>query len=399
MDKAKHYRAHLDPFAEDPVLNDSYWDIMRDLRENCPVAHSDARGGFWILTRYEDVLAADRDWETFCSNKGVGVVAPTEGTPRLPPIEVDGPDHREWRRFLNPHFTHEKMSMLAPPAAGIANHLIDKFEDAGECDLVEDYARAFSTASFFELMIGTDRSELPRVLDITRRAIFERGDPVKVQEGRAELAAWVRNKLDQRRDEEPQGDLVDVILRETRAGSPLSADEQVQLLSMLIGAAMDTTTTAISIICRHLAENAEVRERLAGDPSQIGSSVDEFLRLESPVTHLARVTTREVVVGETTIPEGERVALYFSAANRDPVEFENPDTLQFDRLSNRHLSFGAGPHRCLGVHFARMQIEVAIATLLSRIPDFRVRLGSSVPYYTMVPRGPIEIPVEFASHG
>lgn len=375
----------------DPELVDDPYTTFAEMRSRCPVTHSQQHGGFWALTGYKEVWEATHDAEVYLSRPGVTV--PSFGNPRpLIPLELDGEMHRHYRRILSPLFSPRSVKMLEPVVRRIADDLIDGFIERGECDLVQEYTRVVP-ASVLGHIMGVGPEWVPRFIDWAFRVV--ESDPKNpggecfaaigelygffgalIDELRAD-AANTEGEVEFTAEEQ---DMLRILLRSRIDDEPLPRDDIVDTLFLNVLGGADTTNSVIATSLLHLSKNADDRERLSKDSEAIELAIDEFLRMESPIQGLARTTTQEVVLGGQTIPAGEKLLLCYGAANRDPNEFPDPDTLVLDRPNNRHLAFGSGTHRCLGVHLARLQIRVAVEQILERIPDFKVTAGREVEW-------------------
>jgi cytochrome P450 len=390
----QRFRSTLDPFGDD--LNEHFWEAMTDLREHCPVAHSDGPAKFWSLTRYKDIVAAAQDWKTFSSSRGVAVFQMPDDYAGFPVLESDPPQHVEWRHLLNPLLSPPVVARLEEQVRRIANEHIDSFVNRSSCDLAKEFARPVPQAVLFEAFLNVDRSELAQVEEWARIIIWEMFTSPVAFEADESLREWIAGHLAERRKNPGSGDFLDALTTGQICGEAISESTQIDAVRLLVFAGLDTTSNAIAASCRILADRIDIQDWLREDASRIPLAVEEFLRFDPPVTHLARQTTRDVEFGGRLIPAGEKVALYFSAANRDPREFDDPDELRFDRENTRHIAFGIGPHRCAGSHLARMEIRVALEQLLERIPPFQLTGKEDVEWYTRMPRGPLSVPVSFA---
>jgi cytochrome P450 len=189
-------------------------------------------------------------------------------------------------------------------------------------------------------------------------------------------------------------DLLSAIVNGRVEGRPLTLEEQVGICATLFSGGLDTVRASLGNITRWWAEDPRIEVRLA-NPDWIRGDLDEFLRLESPITFLARTVTRDTEVSGCPMKAGDRVALHYASANRDSQHFDHPTELDFDRGKNPHVAFGVGLHRCLGMHFARLQIGIAFEELLSRITNVRIANGEWVTMARGVILAPESLPIEF----
>ena len=391
-EELQRFIGDFDPL--DPELGSRLWEVLAEMREHCPVAHSDRHGGFWVLTRYADVYRALQDWRTFSSASGV--VIPQHGTDHLlPPLETDPPEQREWRKIYNPHFSPGRVARYGEGIRAIATEYLDRFTGRGHCDLVAEFAVPFPAHAFLELVLGVPPEEIPSVQPLCV-VISSSGEGPELESAFDSLAAWVSEFLDRRQQSPRPDDVVSALLDARIGGHPISHKQLVRAVMLLILGGLDTTTYAIGNIGRHLAEQPELADWLRHHPESIEAAVEEFLRFEAPSAYLARSTTRDVVVDGQLIPKGDTVALYWISANRDPARFDDPDHIDFDRQGNRHLSFGLGMHFCTGANLARLELKIVLEELLLRLPGMRLADGAEISYKCVhTTRGPLSLPVVF----
>jgi cytochrome P450 len=202
--------------------------------------------------------------------------------------------------------------------------------------------------------------------------------------------------IDLRRASPRRSDVIDALLHGTVDGRPLTADEVSGAVRLLILGGFFTTNDAIGSAMMFLIERPDVQDRLRRDPSLIPKVFDETLRLEPPVVSLFRVCTRDVELGGRQLRKGDAVLIHFGGANRDPEEFDDPGELQFGRSPNRHLSFGGGPHRCIGSNVARLNLRIVFEEILSRLRNVRITEGDKPRYAPpSFARGPEYLPISF----
>jgi cytochrome P450 len=361
---------------------DEIFGEYREMREVCPVAHSDRYGGFWAVTRYEDIFMAEKDWETFAVSPTM--LLPAFGTDRpMIPIDVDPPAHTAYRRLLLPFFTPARIDELVESTRKVAQDLLVKVRDDQIFDASALYARPVPTL-VFSMYAGFPTEDAPRFDRWVDEIIYERQDDDTVSRRAAgEVYDYFRNLIRQRRYGERGTDIVSVLIDSEIYGRPLTDDELLDICNLLFLAGLDTTAWAIRSSLWHLAQSKDDRERLAAEPALIPSAAEEYLRTLSPVQAMARTVTHDTVIGGTPIRAGERVALVFGSGNRDPSKFGDPDTVRIDREDNPHIAFGLGIHRCLGSNLARREIMIALEEFLAAIPDFH--LAEPAPWHGVGP--------------
>ncbi len=378
---------HFDPaFIADP---DSVWSA---LRANTPVAHSDRYGGLNVATRWVDVAAIARDTDTFSSRRIVINEVPTShpGLP-LPPINDDPPTHTAKRRVMLPFFNPIATQRWEEPVREICRRALDNLEGRELCDLAVDYAQVVP-AELTAIMLGVPMGDVPQ-FRVWLHDLLEVG-PTDTAVARATsntMLEYMRGLLEQRRDHGGE-DLVTFLLDQRIDGEPLTDTELVSMLFLLLIAGIDTTWSGIGFSLFHLAGHPEDRRRLAAQPELIPTAVEEFLRFYPPVW-VARVATKDTVVGGCPVAAGEWVAMGIPAINRDPDVVDRPDEVVIDREQNRHAAFGLGVHRCLGSNLARLEMVIAVEEWMARYPDFElVDNGAGVLFAPGQVRGPRRIP-------
>jgi cytochrome P450 len=250
--------------------------------------------------------------------------------------------------------------------------LIDAFIEDGHCDLVAQLARLFPPRVLYRVMFGIDDDEeVERNQAWVHKMVFEPDAPDNL-EAMTAWWSWINDFIAGRRAAPRREDMIDALLYGRVQGRALSDEEIGGAIRILILGGFDTTSNATASIMLRLAKDPALQCRLRKDPSLIPTIFDEILRLEPPVVSLPRLCTRDVVLGGQQIKKGEAVLMHFGAANRDPGEFDRPADFQVERPRNRHLSFGGGPHRCIGSNLARLNLRVVFEEILSRMDDIRV---------------------------
>ena len=377
-------------------LAEDHWEQLSELRE-CPVGKSNLYGGLWFIAKYDEVMAAARDWQTYSSAEGSAPVPlETGGGVKLMPISTDPPLQRDLRRLIDRHFGPKKVPEAAESIRQYAVSLIERFQDRGECNFVEEFAVQFPAISFFNFAFGVKPEDSERVMgwiyDILRR-------PNEAKASVQEFFQWTEGLLEGRRNGQPRDDVLDSLLTGTVEGRELTESERMMVIMNLIIGGVETTTQAISHVVYHLATKPELRARLDADRTLIPTAVEEFLRYEPPSSLRGRVATCPVDVGGAHIEERDRVVLVYGAANRDPRKYDQPDDLVIDRFvgeATPHMTFGAGPHRCPGSHFARLEITIAVEEVLDRLEDLQMA-ADTVSYSPGLTRGLLALPIRFRS--
>lgn len=376
------------------------WDLLREelpvaRTGHAPMAQHVTTG--WVVTRYDDVADVLRRPEEFSSQIGIYPVRPWI------PQAIDPPAHTGYRRILNPWFTAEAMARLEPHLEQYAGELLEKMLAKDEFDFVTDFADPFPTVIFCEL-IGFPLADYPQIMDWKNMLMHandghSRGRALALARGRGlglavddekrvtgeqwmqiratagiEIYGYLAKLLDERRAK-PADDLITKLLEAKYAGErPLTQEELEDTLFLLFMAGLDTVASVLGLIVKGFAEDpAKRREFVASmdDPERVATAIEELVRYHAIVT-MPRRATRAIGMRGEQFAENEIVACPSPAANRDPAQFERPHELRFDRTPNRHVGFGLGPHRCLGIHLARRELRVALQAFHRRLPDYRL---------------------------
>ena len=378
---------------QSPDLARELHPTLERMRRRCPVAHSDQHGGFWVATRYEDVLGIAQDWETFSSAHGVSVPETTMVVPAIPE-HLDPPLQRTFKRLINAHFTPAVVSRHEDRTRDLVTRLLDDVVESGRCDFMAEFARPFPGLAFFDMFLNAPPDEVAEVNDLTMRAAIP-GNP----DARACWQAvfeWITRFVDRRRAEPPRGDVVDAVLHAEIEGRPITETEVIGTIQLLVLGGLDTTAGALGQFMIRFAEQPEIPSLLRERPELIPDAVEELLRLDGPFVAIGRTAMRDTDLGGHRIGAGEKVIMYWASANRDEDEFACPERFDLERASNRHLAFGAGPHRCAGSHLARMNLRIAVEELVSRLHDVALDEASGpIEYHSVLNRAPLTVPITF----
>lgn len=387
-DICKHFDHHDEGMADDP------YPLYRELRESCPIAHSDQYGGFWILSRYEDVYAAAHDVETFISGEGITIPRMGAGEAVMIPVESDPPLHGDYRKSVQQMLTPEAVrTVWGPETLEVTTELIDTFIERGEADLSEELF-GIVPMTITSMMMGVALEDRPIFKQWAVNLIqMHHLDPALQAQTAHEMFTYFARQREDRRRHPRKNDVVSAITHAVIAGRPITDQEIENFCLLFMIAGIETTMSGTGAALWYLAEHPDVRQRLIDDPKLIPAAIEEFLRLFTPVQSLARTATQDVEMNGTVIPAGDPVLLLWAAGNRDPKQFPNPDEFVLNRESNLHLAFGAGPHRCLGSNLARLEMRVIIEEVLRRIPDYE--LTEPPRWYIGATRGIDRMPVRF----
>ena len=360
---------NFDPSDEDVVVDP--YPSYAALRESCPVAHSDACGGFWMLSKYDSVQTVAGQPVLFSSNGGA-TFPPVGNQVRAIPLEIDPPEHGKYRTLLQPWFSPAAVAKLTDNIRAVTRDLLDGFADRGHGDLVQELAIPLPSMVIANMMgfPQEDWSTFSHLADRmceTSRVMDEEAN----LEAAMNVFAYIAGEV-ARREETPLDDMITQLMNTEVDGKKMTDDQLLGMIFFVWIAGHETTVGGIGFALWYLATHPQVKQRLLEDRSLIPAAVEETLRLGSPVQHVMRTLTQDATVGGCPIPKGDRVVLSWGSANRDADVFPEPDELRIDRRPNRHLAFGFGVHRCLGAPLARLELRVMLEEVLDRIPDFRL---------------------------
>ncbi len=383
----------------DPLIAESFdspHDVYRNLRAGCPVAHSNAWGGFWALTRFVDVKRALAESDVFITSRQ-NVVPKLAFTGRRPPLHLDPPEHTPYRRALNPLLKPERIAVLEPEIRRLAAELLAPMVAAGGGDICTDYS-SHLTIRVFAKWMNVPAEMVPDLQHIGRayNIAVQSADGEMVRETSLKLYDIARSMIDQRRREplDAATDPTTALLAARVDGRPFPDDMILGTIRQVLVVGIIAPTLMVGSIAVHLARHPDLQQQLRADPALMPRAIEEFLRLYTPYRGFARTANRDVEFNARTIREGEPIALLFASANRDESVFPEPDRFILDRPNiSDHLAFGMGPHVCAGVPLARLQLRVAIEELLKCSRGFAI---SGEIKQTRFPEiGALSVPVRF----
>lgn len=357
----------IPPGLKDPA--DKWHELSR---ANVPrIFWSPRNGGHWTFLDYEDIREGYRNYAIF-SNRDTPI-PPVENWPVFQPQSVDPPDHAKFRSLLAPLFTPNAVKRMEGNVRTRSRDLIDKFADKGHCDFVREFSGILPTGLFIDLM-GMDGSRLIEFMKLADTFMRVDTPEAKIRNV-ADIYAVLEQSLAQRR-REPLGDDIMSVLLQAREpdGSPFPHEEVINCMFLLFVAGLDTVTSTMTYIWRYLARTPDarryIRENL-DNRAQLNFAIDELFRINA-VSNIYRRVARDVVYKGIEMKTDEKVVLPNTVANRDPSVFENPEQIDFDRKINAYVSFGLGPHRCIGSHLAKAEVIIALQEWLPQIPEFHI---------------------------
>jgi cytochrome P450 len=384
-------------FAQGHPIEQYRW-----LRENAPVYWHDEPGGsgFWAVTRYDLVREVSLRPEVFSSAAG-GILVND-----LPPEELkffrtmilamDPPKHNHYRRLVGGLFTPKRAAQWRKSIADTVRSILDEVCERGECDLVEDIAGKLPSYVIAELL-GIPRPDGERLYELTE-IMHSAPDAVTDEQRFGAMREIIGYAVGVRNDKlaSPGEDLATRLVHAEVDGQGLTEEEFTSFFMLLLNAGGDTTRNLVAGAVVTLLERPEAVARLRAEAGKLmPAAVDELLRFQSPVIHMRRTAVQDTVLGDTSIAAGDKVVMYYGAANRDPAMFDEPDELVLERTPNEHVAFGAaGPHYCLGSHFGRIEATEMMSQLLTRFGDL-VLAGETTWLASNFISGPTHVPVRF----
>ena len=362
--------------------------VYRLMREAMPAVEiiDSPIGPMGLVAHRRDIEEALRHPEVFSSTESVNL----QNVRPLIPLNVDPPDHRRYRRILDPLFAPRAVAGLEAQVRELANRLMDRF--SGEREI--DFAASFSVplpSQVFLTLLGLPAEELATFLAMKDGIIrpqhvvgttSNHPEAVAHQRRTAESIYQYFERLLEARTAEPRDDLVTRLLHSELDGERLSREEILDITFLLLIAGLDTVTASLECMFAFLARNPAHRRQIVDNPALVPAAVEELLRYETPVIGVPRITTRPTRLGGCPVPARHVVTLLLGAANSDEAEWSDGEVVRFDRYPNRHLAFGGGIHRCLGSHLARQELRVALREWHLRYPEYSIRAGAELAYTT-----------------
>ena len=382
---------YYDPY--DVAIDVDPYPVYRRLRDESPVYYNE-KFDFWGLSRFADVESALRDVENLSSAKGdiLEVVKAEPVTPLGVFINEDPPLHTVHRLLVSRAFTPRKMAAIEDQVRAFCAACLDPLRDGDRFDFTTDLG-AEMPMRVIGMLVGMPDSLQRSVRSVANRRLRNKpGEPLPVSKDNYFNGNMFRDYVAWRKDN-PSDDLVTELLNVEFTdvdGSErkLSTDELLVFLGVIANAGTETVGRLFGWLGKTLGEHPDQRRELARDPSLIPGAVEEVMRFEPPVHHIARYVAQDVEYHGQTIPKGSALLLMSGAANRDERRFENPDTFDIHRTgANSHLSFGRGTHFCLGASLARVEARVALEEILKRWPDWTLDMENARRAPTATVRG------------
>jgi cytochrome P450 len=361
-----------DPF--DPAVIADPFPYYRALHRDAPV-HEVSKYGFYVLSRYDDVVAAAQDFENFSTTWGPGPQRIETNVASI--LQSDPPQHNRLRSIISKAFTPRAVRACEPLVDTYAHERIDAILSQGEADLISEYAIPIPVVVIAE-MLGVPREDHALFRKWSDDIVGAIGGKVDPRESQREFNAYFSEVVAERQ-RDPRDDVITKLLQPNAKGEQLTVPEVISFCLSLLVAGNETTTGLIGNLFFELAKRPDDWRRLREDPSLIASAVEESLRFDAPNQGLFRHTLNDVVLHGVTIPAGRKVLLLFGAAGRDAAHFERPEEFDITRSPNRHIAFGAGIHHCLGASLGRLEANTALRIASERISELRL-LDEKPPY-------------------
>jgi cytochrome P450 len=341
----------------------------------------------WIVRRVEDLRKIYFDTDTFSSKDFSPYSKMIGDTWTNLPVEIDPPHHAKYRAFINPLFTPKAMTKLEGKIRSYAVEYIEAFRARGECEFMSEFAFEFPIKVFLELM-EFPLSNTKQFLEWENGLLHEM-DMSKMADATRNVVGFLREQIEDRR-KNPRDDVISYALAVEVEGRKLDDDELVGFAFNLFIGGLDTVSTNMGLHFLHLARNPQDQTFLKDNPDRIPHALDEMMRAYAAVTTF-RTCTKETEFGGVKMMPGDKVAVHTTLAGRDPEEFPDPGQVRFDR-NPRHVSWGYGPHMCVGMHLAKREMRIAIEEFVNRIPQFAVKPHHEIEY-TLGMIQPVTLPL------
>ncbi len=383
-----------------PEVHADPYPFYAELRRSTPICQVDP-GGIWAVSRYADIVTVLKDPKTFSSMAWTQRVSPP-WLKRNPLAEslfvLDPPAHTRMRDLINPALSYDSVDGLEPRMRAVAKELAAPLRNRRDIEFMSEFAMPMA-ASAVGTVLGLSPALYPRFKHWTA-SIFSvsanQHSPeqiAKIQSDLAEMEHYFREHFATLR-KTPTDGLVSQLLRATIDGKPLTEDQLMSFMFIVLPGGLETTSTVLGDSMIMLAKHPEVLRRVRVDHSLIPKLVAEVMRYESTAHTVFRRALRSTEIGGTTIPEGAMVVCLLGSANRDEQVFVNADRFDIDRDNNHHhVSFGHGVHHCVGIYLGRMSTRVALETLLPDFDEIAIATGGFRRHHALNARGPITLPL------
>lgn len=383
----------FDPYAH--KVHDDPYPYYKRLRDEAPVYFNKERG-FWILSRWDDVQAALRDFKNFSNHQGVALEAEMSGgLPMI--ITMDPPKHTKLRKIISTMLTPDKVAALEPLIRELAVDLLEPHLDSGKIDILSDFA-VYLPMAVIARMIKVPRSDEDMVRNWTDLLVNREDGQAKVPKKAAEayinLGVYFDGLVKKHWDDAPDDTLISAIIQSEKNGE-LTHDEVLGFLILLGVAGNETTTKLIGNMSFRLWQHKDQRQLLVNNPSLIPNGVEETMRYDGSSQLLGRTVMNDIEIGGHTMKAGQRVGLLLISANRDERKWPDPDKYDVTRKTTGHMGFGFGIHSCVGAALARLEGKVAFEEILKALPDFEIDASRLERMHSPNVRGFTHVPMTF----
>jgi cytochrome P450 len=369
----------FDMFADPAYCADPHERVLDLVRNAPPVFWTPRNGGHWMLISHAAIFNAARDTETFSSemvpkaHMEAMLAKLPPGTPHIPlvvPITLNPPEHTKYRAPLNRPFGPKAINALKDSIRALANELIDRVAASGQCEFMRDIAEPLPVSVFLKMM-GLPLSRMAEYRELVRAHLSDpEPDPRNAVKKLWQITASMRDTLQARR-EQPQDDIISLLWQIQIDGQPLTMNDMENYCALLFIAGLDTVMNGMGHGVRHLAGDPALQAELRKNPQRINEATEELLRRYT-FTIPPRIIGKDAEFEGVSLKKGERAMLFLPAADLDPKEYPNPEKFDLDRQNSVHIAFNAGPHRCLGSHLARVELQIVYEQMLARLPEFRL---------------------------
>jgi cytochrome P450 len=390
---------YYDPF--DYEIDANPHPMWKRMRDEAPLYRNE-RHDFFALSRFQDVLGAHLDPETFISGQGT-VLEMMGKIPQPPPmIFMDPPEHTRLRKLVSRAFSPRRIAALEPRIRGLCKEYLDPQVGSGGFDYVEDFG-AILPVMVISSLLGIPEEDQHQVRLWTdamlHREEGETGVPDSVRQVQAELFGYFARYAQERR-KRPRDDMMSDLLQaevplEDGGSRKLSEVEILVFVGLLSAAGNETVARLLGWVAILLARNPDERRKLLADPSLVPGAVEELLRYEAPSPVQARQVARDTTLHGEHVPEGSTLLLLTGSAGRDEREYPDADRFDVTRRFERHVSLGYGVHFCLGASLARMEGRMAIEETLARFPNWEIDEDGLEMIHTSTVRGYEKVPIRF----
>lgn len=366
----------FDMYFDPALLTDPHERVREILRDAPPVFWTPRNGGHWVVTGHKENYEASRDTENF-SSEVVPAAMMEMMRPMLPqeighiplprPINLDPPQHTIYRAPLQAAFSPRAMIARKEEIRALANELIDRVFDQGHCDFISDIAEPLPVQVFLKMM-GLPLDRLTEFRALVHEFLAPTVSPIDPILRMRKVADAMKDEIEARRTD-PKDDLISLLWGSEIDGQPMTFEVMEDFGVLLFIAGLDTVINGMGYGIRHLAANPNFQQELRGNPKLIVEAAEELLRRYTFTIPTRRVAN-DVALGGVEMKSGDRLMLFLPGADLDPREFPSPENFDLGRENNVHIAFGVGPHRCLGSHLARIELQVIYEQMLARLPEF-----------------------------